>query len=106
MPSKAENEQWETVAEARNRIVFDADGDVWEGYFEGGQTVHDDAKDEDYEYLNFRDEAGDGYMVSKSYQLGKATDELPVGTYVRITRTGTTVTRNGTMTNFKVQARR
>jgi len=106
MANKPQDEEWTTVAEARSRIVFDTIGDVWEGYYEGPETVHDDVKNEDYEYLDFRDQAGDGFMASASYQLSRAFTDIPVGTYVRMTVLGFTETRNGRMTNFKVQARR
>jgi hypothetical protein len=96
---------WTTISENRSRIVFDTVGDVWEGYYEGPDKIADPNTEEVYDYLNFRDEAGDGYMVSASYQLSRAFADVPEGTYVRLTVTGFTDTRRGRMTNFKVQRR-
>jgi hypothetical protein len=97
---------FETVAEARTKMQFDADGDVWEGYWEGFATVTDPNTEEEYEYMNFRDEAGDGYQVSASYQLKRAFADIPTGMYSRIQRLSVTSTKRGNMINFRVQVRR
>jgi hypothetical protein len=105
--AKAETEtQWEVVSENRARIVFDTTGDTWEGFYEGPQTITDPNTQEEYEYLNFRDDTGEGYMVSASYQLSRAFAEMAPGTYVKLIVTGFTDTKRGKMTNFKVLARR
>ena len=102
-------DEWETVAEQRSRIVFDEDGDTWTGTYEGVQEVPDpENAGEFFTYLNFRGDDNEGYQMSASYMLRKAfiNGNIPAGTYVKITRTGTTAAKHGTMTNFKVQTRR
>lgn len=101
-----EAEEWETVSENRSRIVFDTIGDTWQGFFEGRGDITDSNTGEEYPYLNFRDDAGDGFMVSASYQLIRAFETIPAGSYCRLLVTGFTDTKNGKMTNFKVSVRK
>jgi hypothetical protein len=101
----SDDDGFTTVSEARIKMTFNEDGDVWEGFYEGPETVIDPNTGEEYPYLTFRDLAGDGYTVSASYQLATAFAAIAPGTYARITRTGTTPVKRGLMTNFKVQTR-
>jgi hypothetical protein len=103
------DEEWETVAETRTKIIFDTDGDQFTGQWEGFQNITDPNTGEVYEYANFR-EAGTGLPVttSASYQLKAGLVDVPLQSMVRITRTGTTDMGKGKnpMNNFKVQVKR
>lgn len=79
----ATEEDWEVHSEPRTTIITDTVGDEWEGFYEGIATIHNDTDDEDYEYLNFRDESGDPYQISASYDLKRAYASIPVGTYTK-----------------------
>lgn len=112
MPIKPQSEiineetaEWDLVAEARTKVIFDTDGDVFEGTYEGPEQIPDPNTGEIYEYLNFR-KGDDGYTTSANYQLARAFSNVTPGTYVRITRLGQSSVAKGFMTNFKVQARR
>jgi|SRR5215469_1112996 len=103
------DEEWETVAETRTKIIFDTDGDQFTGVWEGLQNIPDPNTGEVYEYLNFR-ETGTGLPVttSASYALKSGLADVPLGKTVRITRTGTTDMGKGKnpMNNFRVQVKR
>jgi hypothetical protein len=96
---------WTTVAEARTKIVFDTDGDVFAGFFDGPEEITNPNTGEVYDYLNFRNDTG-AYTVSATYQLGRAFASIPVGTLVRITRLSESPVKTGMMTNFKVEVAR
>jgi hypothetical protein len=106
--SKPQNttDEWETVAEARTKIIFDTDGDVFEGYYEGPEVIIDPNTGEAYQYLNFRKESGDGFTTSSNYQLCRAFETMPEGTFIRIVRLSESKVAKGTMTNFRVQTRK
>jgi hypothetical protein len=99
-------DEWEIAAEARTKMSFDTDGDVWEGFFEGFETIIDPNTGEEYQYINFRDAAGDGYTTSANYQLSRAFGRISQGTYCRIIRLSETKVAKGNMINFKVLTRR
>lgn len=102
----SEKEQWETVAEARSKLIFDTDGDEWEGVFEGPEIIVDPNTGEEYPYLNFRGNDGEAYTTSSSYQLSRAFEKIPVGTYSKIIRKSSIKVAKGDMINFKVQIRK
>lgn len=105
-PATDTADEWETVAEARTKMLFDTDGDEFIGFYEGPELIEDPNTGEAYEYLNFRNDDGAGVTTPANYQLGRAFGDMPTGSYVKITRLGTSKTDKGTMTNFKVQRRR
>jgi hypothetical protein len=74
-------EEWDVVSEPRSTIITDTLGDEWEGYYEGPAIIHNEVENEDYEYLNFRDSSGDPYQISASFDLKRAFENIPVGTY-------------------------
>lgn len=108
MPAKPEAtaEEWVTVAEARTKIIFDTDGDEWEGWFEGFEDITNPNTGEIYIYLNFHGPDDKAYTTSGSYQLEKAFRAIEPGTYCRMTRLSTTKTAHGDMIDFKIQVRK
>lgn len=82
--AKPQREEWDVISEPRSTIEFDTIGDEWEGFYEGIITIHNDKSDEDYEYLAFRDSAGEAFQVSASYDLKRAFEKITEGTYVKM----------------------
>lgn len=99
-----DEQQWETVAEARTKVIFDEDGDVLTAVWEGFEEITDPNTGEIYLYANFRED-DQPVTTSAGYQLKRALDKVPVGKLVRLTRTGSTEVAKGKnpMTDFKVQ---
>jgi len=108
-PAVTPDDEWETVAETRTKIIFDTDGDQFTGIWEGLENITDPNTGEVYEYLNFR-EAGTSLPVTTSagYALKSGLADVPLRSMVRITRTGQTDMGKGKnpMNNFKVQVKR
>jgi len=77
-------ENWEVVSEPRSTIVFEGVGDEWQGFYEGRTVIRNPNTEEDYDYLTFRDESGDPYQVSASYDLNRAFSDIDTGSYVKI----------------------
>ena len=104
-PPVPEEDEWETVAEARSKMLFDTDGDVYVGIWEGFEDIIDPNTSEVYRYANFRDDDNGPVTTSAGYQLERALKEVPTGKRVKITRTGSTDMGKGKnpMTDFKVQ---
>lgn len=99
--------QWEVVSEPRSTIIFTDLGDEWEGFYEGPSVIHNDKTDEDYDYLSFRDSAGDPYQTSAGYDLKRAFESIAVGTYVKIILTETKPSSKGNDVKlFKVLTRK
>jgi hypothetical protein len=100
-----QDDEWETVAEARSKMIFDTDGDEYVGTWEGFDTITDPNTDEKYLYANFRNADGTPVTTSASYQLERGLQSVPVGKRVKLTRTGQTDMGKGKnpMTNFKIQ---
>ena len=105
-PINPDDGEWDLIAEARTKMIFDTDGDTWEGYWEGPEDIVDPNTLEVYEYLNFRNDAGWGFTTPASYQLKRAMAVIKVGTFVRIKRLSITKTAKGNMIDFRVQARK
>jgi hypothetical protein len=80
---QATESEWDVASEPRSTIITETIGDEWEGFYEGPATIHNDETGEDYEYLNFRDSAGDPYQISASYDLKRAYGNIPQGTYTK-----------------------
>ncbi|HEY6018466.1 MAG TPA: hypothetical protein VIY48_00765, partial [Candidatus Paceibacterota bacterium] len=99
-------EVWETVQEARTKMIFDEDGDTFQGTYEGTELITDPNNGEVYEYINVRDDSGEPFTTSASYQLKQAMTKIPVGSYVKLIRTGSVAAKKGTMLNFKVMVRK
>jgi hypothetical protein len=103
-----QDEQWETIAEHRTKMIFDTDGDEFRGTYEGFEHITDPNTGEVYEYANFRNDDGEPLTTSASYQLKRALTNVTPGKYVRLIRTGQTdMGKNkAPMTNFKVMVRK
>ena len=95
MTAKQNAEDWTVVAEPRSTIIMTDVDDEWEGYYEGVAIIHNDTTDEDYEYLNFRDSSGDPYQISASWDLKRAYENIPVGTYSKFRLVGTKSSKKG-----------
>lgn len=105
-PPVAEDDEWETVAEARSKMIFDTDGDEFVGVWEGFETVIDPNTGEEYLYANFRNPDSGPVTTSAGYQLKRGLENVKTGTKVKLTRTGQTDMGKGKnpMTDFKIQA--
>lgn len=104
-PVKAAEEEWETVAEARTKMIFDTDGDEYVGTWEGFEDIIDPNTHDVYKYANFRDADGTPKTTSAGYQLERGLKDVPHGKRVKLTRTGQTDMGKGKnpMTDFKIQ---
>lgn len=98
-------DEWETVAEARTKMIFDTDGDEYVGTWEGFEDIIDPNNGDVYKYANFRDADGTPKTTSASYQLERGLKDVPAGRKVKLTRTGQTDMGKGKnpMTDFKIQ---
>ena len=67
-----EDEQWETIAEHRTKMIFDTDGDEFRGMYEGFEHITDPNTGEVYEYANFRNDDGEPLTTSASYQIKRS----------------------------------
>lgn len=93
---KTESEEtWNVVSEPRTKIVFDTIGDEWEGFYEGLEVIVDPNTEEDMEYLNFRDSNGEAFTISAGYDLKRAFEKVPVGTYSKIILVNTVPSKKG-----------
>lgn len=99
-----ETDEWETVAEARSKMIFDTDGDEYTGVWEGFETIIDPNTGEEYLYANFRNAESGPVTTSAGYQLKRAMEKVDTGRTVKLIRTGQTDMGKGKnpMTNFKV----
>ena len=106
--TQTQNDEWETVAEPRTKMIFDTVGDVWTGIYEGTEIIIDPNTGESYDYLNFRDLDGEPYTTSASYTLKSGLSKVPVGSTVKITYMSDTDMGKGKnpMKNFKIQTRK
>lgn len=104
-PVPADDNEWETVAEARTKMIFDTDGDQYTGTWEGFEDITDPNTGEVYVYANFRSPDGTPVTTSAGYQLSRALKSVEAGRRVRLTRTGQTQTdkNKAPMTDFKVE---
>lgn len=99
-----ETDEWETVAEARSKMIFDTDGDTYTGVWEGFEVITDPNTGEEYLYANFRNAESGPTTTSAGYQLKRALEKIDPGRTVRLIRTGSTVVdkNKNPMTDFKV----
>lgn len=104
----SDEDEWETVAEARSKMLFDTDGDEYIGVWEGFEIIVDPNTSEKYTYANFRDDDNGPVTTSAGYQLSRALESVPTGKTVRIKRTGQTSmgTNKNPMTDFKVDVKK
>jgi len=102
------DDEWETVAEARSKMIFDTDGDEFTGTWEGFENITDPNTGEVYLYANFRNDATGPVTTSAGYQLKRGLENVPIGNLVKIIRTGTSDMGKGKnpMTNFTVKTRK
>ena len=105
-PSVEEDEEWETVAEARTKMIFDIDGDEYVGTWEGFEDIIDPNTGDVYKYANFRNAEDGPVTTSATYQLERGLKDVEIGRKVKLTRTGQTDVGKGKnpMTDFKIQA--
>lgn len=105
-PKSTSNDGFTVVQEARTKMIFDTDGDVWTGVWEGFEIIVDPNTGEEYLYCNFRQD-GTPYTTSAGYQLKQGLEKVTVGHTVRLTRTGSTVIdkNKAPMTDFKIESK-
>lgn len=110
--SSTTSDEWTTIDEgSRLRIAFDTVGDIFEGTYEGSETV-EFANGENGDYLNFRGAVpdavkGEPCAISSTYQLARTFTNVAPGTYCRIIlRSETPVSKGNPLKNFVVQTRK
>lgn len=97
----AEDDGWEDVP-TETQMVFDTDGDRFEGRFAGWT---ESAKG--IPQAHFTDAANAAFFVNCGWSLKSQLKPIKVGTMVRITRTGTQDTgQESPMVLFRVQTKK
>ncbi len=103
-----ETDEWEVVAEARSKMLFDTDGDQYIGVWEGFEDIIDPNTGDVYKYANFRNDETGPVTTSASYQLERGLKDVPHGRTVRLTRTGQTDMgkAKNPMNDFKIEVKK
>jgi len=81
-------------------------GDVFIGQFEGVNTVAPENGDDPFDMFHLRGRDGILYAFNSSYDLEKAREVMPVGSWVRLTHMADVPTKKGNpMKSFRVEVR-
>lgn len=99
--------EFETVSESASKIIFDKQGDVFVGQYEGIQHIVPADGSEEFDLFVFRGTDGELYSINASYNLRTGMEKVETGQWCRITYVRDVDTRKGNpMKVYRIDVRK